>query len=89
MRWLFAFVCVGMGFILLGGVGTLCFWVPRFKAEALEMGAELPGWQVLLITLSDITVKYFYVAIPAVLVICFGLCRAAFASENESRLTES
>jgi len=64
MRWLFSILCVGMSVVLLGGVLALYFWVPRFKAEALGFGTELPGWQVLLINLSDLTVKYFYVAIP-------------------------
>lgn len=89
MRWLFSIICVGVSVLLLAGVFTLYFWVPRFKAEVLGFGTELPGWQVLLITLSDLTVKYFYVAIPAVLAIGFGLCRAAFAPDNEHSQTDS
>lgn len=80
MRWLFSFICVGVGLVLLGGVLALYWWILRFKAQALGLETELPGWQVLLINLSDITVNDFYVVIPVAFTICFGLCRAAFAS---------
>lgn len=89
MRWLISIVCAGLSVMLLAGLLTLYYWVPRFKAEVLGLGTELPGWQVALITLSDIVVRYFYIAFPAVLAICYGMCRLAFASENESSRTKS
>lgn len=89
MRLVTSIVCAGISITLLAGFCAMYWWVPRIKFVALGFGTELPGWQVLLFTLSDITINYFYIVLPALLAICYGLCRVAFASENESSRTES
>lgn len=89
MRWLIPILCGLLSVVLLGSFFTLYFWVPRFKAHVLGMGTALPGWQVVLITLSDLIINYIYLVLPAVLAVCYGLCRVAFASDNESPRTES
>ena len=89
MRLLISILCGGLSVVMFGGCLALYFWVPRFKGHVLGLGTELPGWQVALIVLSDITVRYFYLVFPAVLAVCYGLCHAAFVSENESPRTES
>lgn len=89
MRWLIPILCGLLSVVLLGGFFALYFWVPRLKAHALGLGTLLPGWQVVLITLSDLIVNYVYFVLPAVLAVCFGLCRVAFASDNEPSRTES
>lgn len=89
MRLLLSIVCVGLSITLLVGGMFLYWWVPEFKALALGAGTELTGGQVLLITLSDIVVIYWYAMLPIALAIGYGLCRVAFASENEIPQTES
>lgn len=88
MRWLMSFVFAGLGVSLLVGVMALYWWVPLFKAKAMELGAELSGIQVLLIQLSDFTARYFYIVLPGALAICFWLCRVAVDAVNESSRTE-
>ena len=89
MRLIISILCAGLSVVLFGSCVGLYWWVPRFKAHLLGLGTELPGWQVALITLSDVTVRYFYLVFPAALAVCFGLCYAAFASQNKSSRTES
>lgn len=89
MRWLVSFVCAGLSVGLLVAVAALYWWVPLFKARAMDLGTDLPGIQVMLIRLSDFTVRYFYLVIPAALAVSIVLCRVAFAPENESSQTES
>ncbi len=89
MRVLTSIVLAALSFLILAASFGLYFWVPRFKANVLDLGIALPRWQVQLITVSDITVNYFYIVLPAVLAICIGLFRVAFAPEEEPSRTES
>ncbi len=89
MRLLISIVLAALSVTLLTASLALYFWVPRFKGRVLGLGTPLPEWQVLLITVSDLTINYFYIVLPAVLAICIGLFRAAFATEDEPSRTES
>ncbi|MES2790283.1 MAG: type II secretion system F family protein [Planctomycetota bacterium] len=52
-----------VGFIMV-------FIIPKFKKIFMDFGTELPGMTVALITMSDIVVRYFYLA-PAIPFACY------------------
>lgn len=84
MRIFLSILSVLCGFTLVGGFFVLYFWVPRWKAVANGYGTWLSSGEVLLITVSDLTVSYFYIVFPGVLVACLFLCRIAFAEDGKS-----
>ena len=52
--------------VATGIVGFIMYWIiPKFKKIFQDFGTELPGMTVMLITMSDYVVKYFYLA-PAI-----------------------
>lgn len=77
---------IGVCFIivLVGGLGTLYWWVPRFKAIALGTGRALSGSEILLIRLSDFVVIYSYAVFPTALAACVAIGCMAFGSDHES-----
>lgn len=77
------------GFALIGGLFALSFCVPLWKPVALRFGRSLWGVEVMLITLSDVTVRYFYILLPAVLISCFVLRRIALAGDGKSTDAEA
>ncbi len=59
-------------------VGFIMYYIiPKFKKIFLDFGTELPGMTILLITMSDVIVTYFYLApaIPFVLYMMLKLIR--------------
>ncbi len=62
-----------------GGIvgGIMYYIIPKFKKIFADFGVELPGITVMLITISDNVVKYFYLApaIPIAIIVTFKLIK--------------
>jgi len=59
-------------------VGFIMYWIiPKFKKIFLDFGTELPGITLLLMTISDVVVSYFYLfpAIPFALYVFLKIVR--------------
>lgn len=83
MRVFMSVACGGLILVLLGGFGALYWWVPKWKAAILVTGTAVTDLEMVLITTSDLVVNYFYLVLPVILVLCVGLFRWAFDTEQE------
>lgn len=59
---------VGVATLIVGFI--MVFIIPKFKKIFADFGTELPGMTIALITMSDIVVRYFYLA-PAIPFACY------------------
>ncbi|TXT39543.1 MAG: hypothetical protein FD138_53 [Planctomycetota bacterium] len=71
--------------LLLGTLGALYYWVPRFKSIAFGTGRSLSGPEVLLIRLSDIVVIHQFVVLPVVLLGCLWMTLWVLMPNRESQ----
>jgi type IV pilus assembly protein PilC len=70
-----AYPCAAMGIVVVIAAAVLLFIVPIFKGIYKELHGTLPAPTLLLVTISDITVKFFPIVLVVVVVGVIGLRR--------------
>ncbi len=84
MRTFFAGLSLLFGILLVVGFFALYYWVPRVKMVIIDSGATPSSGELLLITVSDLVVNYWYLILPVIAAVSYGAWRVAFADESAS-----
>jgi len=75
VRLTLCFLILGVGFVMY-------FVVPRAELYWNNQGVPLPGWAILLISVSHLMHKYFYILLIG-LVLLIWLCRPPASGPRE------
>ncbi len=64
-------LAVLMSLFLLGFIFFAFVIVPKWKDSFIGYGVELPGFQIILISVSDLLVNYWFISLPLTAYACF------------------